>query len=482
MNISSDVNYNKKVVKAILGSDDIVFFDFELGKTSALCVYVDSITDKELLGLEVLAPLKKLCSEKSAAKTNISHLAKAITLANVKTESKITDATNDILSGNAMIFIDGKNKAISADLKKFEVRAISEPPTGLAVRGPRNGFTESIKSNLSLVRRYLKSPDLKVETFEKGRYTKTSIAFMYIDGISRPEIIDKIRQKIQEIDIDGIPDSSYVSKLLNERKTSLFKQVGSTERPDVLIERMLEGRAGIIVDGSPFALTLPYLLIEDFQAAEDYYISEYRANLVRALRVIAMIFSILLPSVFVAAQLFHLQIIPLNFLLTIINGIKEIPFSPSLEMFFVLLIFELLNETSVRMPKYVGMALAVVGALVLGETAVNAGIVSTPAILIMALSGISIYAIPELVETTSVLRFIYLIVAGSLGGYGLILITAFLIIYLCSADNYGAPYLAPYSPVLLNDFQDGLYMNNVIGMVKRPEALGAKNKTRQKIK
>lgn len=482
MNISSDVNYNKKVVKAILGSDDIVFFDFELGKTSALCVYVDSITDKELLGLEVLAPLKKLCSEKSAAKTNISHLAKAITLANVKTESKITDATNDILSGNAMIFIDGKNKAISVDLKKFEVRAISEPPTGLTVRGPRNGFTESIKSNLSLVRRYLKSPDLKVETFEKGRYTKTSIAFMYIDGISRPEIIDKIRQKIQEIDIDGIPDSSYVSKLLNERKTSLFKQVGSTERPDVLIERMLEGRAGIIVDGSPFALTLPYLLIEDFQAAEDYYISEYRANLVRALRVVAMIFSILLPSVFVAAQLFHLQIIPLNFLLTIVNGIKEIPFSPSLEMFFVLLIFELLNETSVRMPKYVGMALAVVGALVLGETAVNAGIVSTPAILIMALSGISIYAIPELVETTSVLRFIYLIVAGSLGGYGLILITAFLIIYLCSADNYGAPYLAPYSPVLLNDFQDGLYMNNVIGMVKRPEALGAKNKTRQKIK
>lgn len=482
MNISSDVNYNKKVVKAILGSDDIVFFDFELGKTSALCVYVDSITDKELLGLEVLAPLKKLCSEKSAAKTNISHLAKAITLANVKTESKITDATNDILSGNAMIFIDGKNKAISVDLKKFEVRAISEPPTGLAVRGPRNGFTESIKSNLSLVRRYLKSPDLKVETFEKGRYTKTSIAFMYIDGISRPEIIDKIRKKIQEIDIDGIPDSSYVSKLLNERKTSLFKQVGSTERPDVLIERMLEGRAGIIVDGSPFALTLPYLLIEDFQAAEDYYISQYRANLVRALRVIAMIFSILLPSIFVAAQLFHLQIIPLNFLLTIVNGIKEIPFSPSLEMFFVLLIFELLNETSVRMPKYVGMALAVVGALVLGETAVNAGIVSTPAILIMALSGISIYAIPELVETTSVLRFIYLIVAGSLGGYGLILITAFLIIYLCSADNYGAPYLAPYSPVLLNDFQDGLYMNNVIGMVKRPEALGAGNKTRQKIK
>ena len=391
------------------------------------------------------------------------------------------NAAEDALSGNAVIFIDGKNKAISVDLKKFEVRAISEPPTGLAVRGPRNGFTESIKSNLSLVRRYLKSTDLKVETTEKGKYTKTSIAIIYIDGIAKPEIAEKVRKKIEKINIDGIPDSSYVAKLLNERKTSLFKQVGSTERPDVLIERMLEGRIGIIVDGSPFALTLPYLLIEDFQAAEDYYISQYRANLVRALRVVAMIFSILLPAVFVAAQLFHLQIIPLNFLLTIVNGIKEIPFSPSLEMFFVLLIFELLNETSVRMPKYVGMALAVVGALVLGETAVNAGIVSTPAILIMALSGISIYAIPEIVETTSVLRFIYLLVAGSLGGYGLIALTAFLVLYLASADNYGAPYLAPYSPVLLNDFQDGLYMNNVIGMTKRPLSLGAKKRTRQKL-
>ncbi len=476
MNIQPSLEYNKRAMKALLGSDDIIFFDFEIGEVSAFCVYVDSITDKELLGLEVISPLTKTDPQK-----NINYLAKKITLANVKTENKIMNAAEDALSGNAVIFIDGKNKAISVDLKKFEVRAISEPPTGLAVRGPRNGFTESIKSNLSLVRRYLKSTDLKVETTEKGKYTKTSIAIIYIDGIAKPEIAEKVRKKIEKINIDGIPDSSYVAKLLNERKTSLFKQVGSTERPDVLIERMLEGRIGIIVDGSPFALTLPYLLIEDFQAAEDYYISQYRANLVRALRVVAMIFSILLPAVFVAAQLFHLQIIPLNFLLTIVNGIKEIPFSPSLEMFFVLLIFELLNETSVRMPKYVGMALAVVGALVLGETAVNAGIVSTPAILIMALSGISIYAIPEIVETTSVLRFIYLLVAGSLGGYGLIALTAFLVLYLASADNYGAPYLAPYSPVLLNDFQDGLYMNNVIGMTKRPLSLGAKKRTRQKL-
>ena len=163
-----------------------------------------------------------------------------------------------------------------------------------------------------------------------------------------------------------------------------------------------------------------------------------------------------------------------------INSIKEIPLSPSVEMFFVLMIFEILNETSVRMPKYVGMALAVVGALVLGETAVNAGIVSTPTILIMAISGISIYAIPELVETTSVLRLLCLVIAGSMGAYGMVLFIAFILCYLCSMDNYGVPYTAPYAPFIANDLQDGIFMNDVIGMTKRPESIGSKNKRRQK--
>ena len=302
---------------------------------------------------------------------------------------------------------------------------------------------------------------------------------MSIDGITDPSLVKKVKEKLKSVKIDGVPDSSYLSKILNERKNSLFKQVGSTERPDVLIERMLEGRIGILVDGSPFALTLPYLLIEDFQTAEDYYISHYRANLVRALRVLAIFFSVFLPGLFVAAQLFHLQLIPLNFLLTIVNSIKGIPLSPSLEMFFLLLIFEILNETSIRMPKYVGMALAVVGALVLGETAVNAGLVSTPAVLIMAMSGISIYTVPELTETTSLLRFIVLLIAGSVGGYGIVLIEAFLTCYLCATENYGVPYVAPYSPLILNDLQDGIYMSDVTSMPFRPQALNAKNKRRQ---
>ena len=474
MIIGKDLLKNKKILKALLCSDDVIFFEFTAGSKNALAVYVDSITDKETLGLQVIFPLKNANVSQSVKK-----LAKTITCANVKTVTEIKEAANEVLNGSTVILIDGKAGGFAADLKKFDVRAIAEPPTELAIRGPRNGFIESIKTNLSLVRRYLKTTALKIETTEIGKYSSTTVAIMSIDGITDPSLVKKIKNKLENVKIDGIPDSSYVSKILYERKNSLFKQVGSTERPDVLIERMLEGRIGILVDGSPFALTLPYLLIEDFQTAEDYYISHYRANLVRALRVLAIFLSVFLPGLFVAAQLFHLQLIPLNFLLTIVNSIKGIPLSPSLEMFFLLLIFEILNETSIRMPKYVGMALAVVGALVLGETAVNAGLVSTPAVLIMAMSGISIYTVPELTETTSILRFIVLLIAGSIGGYGIVLTEAFLTCYLCASENYGVPYVAPYSPLIMNDLQDGIYMSDVTSMPFRPQALNAKNKRRQ---
>ena len=321
---------------------------------------------------------------------------------------------------------------------------------------------------------------MRIENFEIGTITSSSVSLLYIDGIAKKQVTDKIRRKLNEIVIDGVPDSSYVAKFLNERKNSLFKQVGTTERPDVFIERLLEGRVGILVDGSPFALTLPYMLIEDFQSAEDYYISSFRANLARGIRVVSLAIAIFLPAFFVSAQLFHIQLLPLNFLLTIVNGIRGIPLSPSLEMFFILLIFEILNETSVRMPKYVGMAIGVVGALVLGETVVHAGIVSTPAVLIMALSGICIYTVPDIVESTSVLRLLFLMFAGSIGVYGIIVCFGIILIYLSTIENYGSPYLAPYSPLISNDLQDGITMKRIDEMLRRPESIGSPNKIRSK--
>ena len=320
-----------------------------------------------------------------------------------------------------------------------------------------------------------------MEFLSIGKYSSTQVAICSIDGISNPKIKEQIIKKLNNINIDFIPDSSYVSKFLSERKTSIFKQVGTTEKPDIFIAKIIEGRVGILVDGSPFALTLPYMIIEDFQSADDYYSNTYKATAVRILRFISVTLAVLLPSLFVSAELFHLQLLPLSFLLTIVNSTKGIPLSPSFEMFLTLMIFEILNEASIRMPKYVGMAVSVVGGLVLGETAVNAGIISAPTLMIVALSGICLYTVPEMAQTFSLLRMLFLFSAGAIGGYGLILMCLGVIIYVVSCESYGTPLLSPFSPLVKSDLKDSLYKGFFEEMKTRPKSLKSINKTRLKV-
>ena len=461
--------YQKK-----LTSTDIVFFDFEYKNVCGFLIYVDSISDRENIGRLVLDPLSELTEGK-----NPQEIAKGIFNANTQVEKNEDVVIEKILDGFTALFINGDENAILVDLKKFEVRAVAEPPTSNVVRGPREGFNESVRTNLSLIRRRIKNPNLCIESQTVGRQSKTSICICYLKNIADDNIINEVTKRVKKIDIDNIPDSSYISKLIVDNRSSLFKQVGNTEKPDIFCAKLMEGRIGIIVDGSPIALTVPYLFWEDFQDSEDYYKSDYKANTDRILRVCSVLAAVLLPAIFVAAQLYHLEFIPLDFLLTIVNSVKAIPLSPSYEMFFTLIIFEVLNEASVRMPKYVGMALSVVGALVLGETAVSAGIVSSPTVLIMALSGICLYTVPELVDTMSLLRFLFLLMAGSFGAYGILIGMALLVAYLSSLENMGVSFLSPYSPLSIKDLKDGMVMDYVRNMKKRPVALkNHKNKTR----
>ena len=476
MKISKSLNKNICLLKEKLKSQDIIYYQFNSSEKEFCLLYVDSITDKEQIGKLLLFPIfeQKLNGlNQLLYKVQISHLNKV---------SDIQECINKLLSGQTILFCDGDDFALVCDFYAYQSRAIAEPPTATVIRGPREGFTESIKTNISLIRRRIKVSDFIIENEEVGKYSKTVVSVCYISSIAQKKVVNEVKQRLSLIEIDGVADSSYIAKAINENKTSLFKQVGNTEKPDVFVQKMLEGRVGILVDGSPIAITVPYLLIEDLQSSEDYFVNNYRANMERSIRAISLLIAVLLPALFVAAQLFHLQIIPLNFLLTIVNSIKGIPLSPSFEMFFTLLIFEILNEASVRMPKYVGMVLSIVGALVLGDTAVKAGIVSTPTIMIMALSGIGLYTAPELVDSMSVLRLVFLIIAGSIGGYGIAILSTYIVTYLCSTENFGVPILAPVSPLNLNDMKDGLYIDFLTNMKKRPNALKSKNKTRMNIK
>ncbi len=398
----------------------------------------------------------------------------------LKEETELKKIFQEILDGNSLLLVDGIAEGLIVGAKLLPTRAVMEPPTDIAVKGPREGFIEDIKTNMALVRKRLKTPELQFELTRVGRRSATNVAVCYIAGTSDPKIKDEILKRIEEIDIDCIPDSSYIADFIAPRKHSLFRQVGTTEKPDIFAAKIAEGRVGILVDGSPIALTAPFVLTEDFQSSEDYFVSPFMATIFRAIRFFAVIVALLLPAFYVTSQLFKMQLIPLGLMLTIASSIQGLPLSPSLEMFLVLLVLEVLKEASIRMPKYVGMALSVVGALVLGEAAVSAGFVSTPAIIIVAFSGICLYTVPNFNETGSVLRWLFLIVSGSIGPFGIVLLIAFLLYYLLSADAFGMPLLAPFSPLVPHDLKDSLVKYNMQSLKTRPKIFRSDNKTRLK--
>jgi spore germination protein KA len=473
MDFTSSLDKNKKYLTSVLQSEDITFLDVKVGTTSAVLIFANELTNKELLGELVLRPASKFKGE-----INKDSLFDLFLSPEKKILTDLDQVVDEVVSGSAVLIADKISECISFGLRQFEKRAITEPPTSTVLKGPREGFVESLPVNVSLMRRRIKSPNLKFENVTVGEYSKTPVSICYIKGIADKKLVKKLKEKLSGISIDAVLDASYVSKFLGEHKTSLFKQVGNTEKPDILAGKILEGRVAIFVDGSPIALTVPYLLIEDFQSASDYYNSTYSATFARVLRLVSVMFALFLPSFFVASELFHLQLIPLSFLLTIVNSIKGIPLSPSHEMFFTVLIFEILNEASVRMPKYVGMVVSIVGGLVLGETAVNAGIISAPTLMIVALSGICLYTVPELEQSFSLLRILFLIVAGSLGGYGILAFIAILLIYLVSFENYGSPVFAPFSPLVKRDLKDTFYKGFITDMEFRPKSIINKNKRR----
>jgi spore germination protein KA len=259
----------------------------------------------------------------------------------------------------------------------------------------------------------------------------------------------------------------------------MFKQIGNSEKPDIVAAKLLEGRVAIIVDGSPMVLTVPFIYIEDIQNSDDYYSNNKRASFVRWIRLISIFISILTPALYIAIILHHYKAIPLKFLITIINTTKGLPLTPFAEILFVLLLFEILYEASLRMPKYLGMALSIVGALILGDTAVKAGLISPPAVMIVAISGLSIYCIPDQAPQLYLLRLLYTFAGGVLGLFGIIALSIFFLMYLNDFDSYGGAYFAPIAPLVFDDLKDSLVRTNIKGFKTRPKSI---NRRQQNIR
>lgn len=468
----------KQVERILCGfctPQNIVTHEFKCGKRCGAILVHPDLTDTATIRA-VLFALEK-CAGKLSTLEDFSRYA--LFEYDVTLADDTADCTHKLLCGDVLLCVDGDERYAVINARSYTTRGITEPPTETVMRGPREGFIEDLKTNLSLLSRRLKTPDLAIEKTEIGRRTKTSVAVCYISSVASEQVVKKIKQRLKKIDIDGIVDSHYLVPYLEEKPLSLFTQAGISEKPDVVAAKMLEGRVAIIVDGSPMVITVPFVLLEDFQSGEDYYQRSPFATFVRVIRFLGLLLAVLLPGTYVALQNFHYSLIPVRFMITLMSAIKGLPLSPMAETLFVLLLFEIIREASVRMPRAVGMAMSIVGALVLGETAVNAGIISSPAVMVTALSSIALFTVPNMIGSMSLLRLLFTIVGGLCGLFGLILAALFSLHYVCSLNAYDAPYLAPISPLVYSDFKDAIERSPLPQMKKRPQSIPNVNPTRQ---
>lgn len=468
----------KKIKKALNYSTDLVERRLSVENRKVALLYLDGMIDVKTIDLGIVEPIIR---NGALIKEDITALDGVVeTSEKLEFFSNRKDALEKLLTGGSLILFDNAKGYAVCSAQGFMSRPIMEPPVSSVIKGPREGFTESFKTNITLIRRRFPNGNLVFKSFTVGRYSKTHLELCYIKGIANRKVVNEIERKLKKIDIDGIIDASYIAKLLEDRKYSIFKQTGSTEKPDILASKLLDGRVAIIVDGSPTVLTLPFMIIEDFYDSEDFYRRPIRTSVIRVMRLLGVFFAIFLPGMFVAFQSHQYQLLPLKLLVTIINSTTGIPFSPVTEMLIALVLFEVLGEASVRMPRFLGMAMSVVGGIILGETAVNAGLLSSLTVLITALSSIGLYAIPDEVGTFSIIRLILVFVGASLGTYGILIVSIVICVYVACLESYGVPYLAPFAPLVPKDLKNSIIKLSMVDLPERTSSMGLKNKIRLK--
>ncbi|WP_308639908.1 spore germination protein [Paenibacillus silvisoli] len=452
-----DINY-KSLSRIFHNCADIVFRPLKLTDNSdILLVYIEELTDSNKLEQIISACIISRDHDRLTQFKAVVHLSEIVA---------------KVLKGGTAILIDGSPYAYLADLAAFKQRAISEPSNEASIRGPREGFTEDLKTNLGLIRRKISHPKLKFERHQAGELTNTDFVVAYIEDKVKPELLQEVHARLQAIHTNQLMDSGYIEEYIEDKSLSLFPQIQNTERPDTVSASLLAGRVAIIVDGSPNALLLPMTFWSGFQAAEDHYERFLYVTAVRLLRLLLAIMSCLLPSVYVALTTFHPQMIPLALMLSISASREGIPFPTVIETLLMELMFEGLREAGLRLPKAIGSAVSIVGALVIGEAAVQAGFISAPIVMIVAGTGIASFAFPSysLALPFRILRFPLLIVGGFLGLYGVAIGVIFILIHLVTLKSFGVPYLKPVAPIGRHFWKDApIRMNKRYASAQRKQ-------------
>jgi len=436
-------------------SPDVVIRQIKMGSNSDIetaIIYIEGIVDNQSIQEFLLESMMKDDKKTKVNKQNALELISEdmMTIGNVSPIHNWDDLFSTLMAGDTLVLVDGINQVLSASTKGGETRTISESDTQMVVRGPKGAFTESIGTNTAMVRRIIKTPDLWTESFKIGRATNTDVTLMYIHGIANDQVIQEIRQRLNKIDIDSILESGYIEQLIEDQTATPFPTIYNTERPDVVAGNLLEGRIAIFVDGTPFVLVAPALFIQFFQSAEDYYARFDIATSIRLLRIAMFLISLIAPATYVAVTTFHQEMVPTTLIVAIAAQRESVPFPAFVEALLMEITFEILREAGIRLPKAIGSAVSIVGALVIGQAAVQASIVSPAMVIIVSITAIASFATPsfDMAISARLIRFLFMLGAASFGFYGIILCILMMVVHLCSLRSFGVPYMAPFAPFI----------------------------------
>lgn len=472
--LSTRLDQNQSELERIFGKTmDLQLERIHIGNQEGIICYLQSMTDAKLISDKIMHPLStvSLRNRPVTNKKELEDLRKDIFSGLVYKLCPFEhEVVWHILSGYAVLIVEGISEALAIQIEGIETRSISEPSTQTIIRGPKDACTESISTNISLIRRRIKNPNLRFESYTIGKDTRTSVSISYVEGIANEKIVQEVRNRITKIKIHAIFDSGNVEELIADKTMTPFPTIYPTERPDSIASNLIEGKVAILVDGSPFVLVVPVVLTNFFTVSEDYTKPFLMSSFIRLIRYLSFMISLLLPSLWLALITYHFELIPTPLLTSIVAQRETVPFPALVELLMMDITFEVLREAGTRMPRAVGQTVSIVGALVIGQAAVEAGIVSHMMVIVVAVTAMASFVSPvyTFANSTRLLRFALTLLAGVLGLYGVLLGLCTIVAHLVSLRSFGVPYLAPMAPFIVEDQKDVLVRLPFWWMKKRP--------------
>lgn len=449
------------------GSSDILINEFVTGGISCALVCCEGMVSASVITELIFEPITNI-GEKKDAQELFHYINEELLLSTDRPSvSDLEGAFRLLHSGFAVLFAEGADEALGFGVQGYSSRGVDEPDGEGNIMGAHEGFTETIRTSMSQIRRRLKSPELVMELMQKGSKSQTDLCLCYMKDRVPKRLMAEIRRSLDGIKLETILTTGYVRPFVESRRFEIFSSTGVTERPDVLCSKLIEGRVAILVDGVPFAIVIPKLFCESFQTLDDYSFKPYYATFLRWLKYGAFIMSVLLPAVYAAIVMYHPELLNTTLFMLLVESEKNAPLSIMTESLFVLLMYEVIREAGVRLPKPVGGAVSIISGLIIGDSAVKSGLVSTPLLTMTALAVLGGLVVPELNPAVTVLRFAFLIAGGLMGLFGISLLACAVLVNICSTEDYGFPYTAPLSPFRRSGMSDTAYRTDMQKMQQR---------------